>query len=46
MAHLLVCLGAREAGRRGLVGEEVRTASGVNGGEWFPVSDWWRGVVV
>jgi hypothetical protein len=45
MAHLLVGLGARNGGRRRLVGDGQGAAARVNGGEGFPVRDWWRGVV-
>jgi len=37
MAHLLVCLGAREGGQRGLVDGSRKQRRGLNGGEDAPV---------
>jgi hypothetical protein len=45
MAHLLVCLRAREGGRRGLVGEEQSAVAGLLVGGDAPVRDWWREMV-
>jgi hypothetical protein len=44
MAHLLVCLGARNGGRRGIVDGEQSVATEVDGGEGVPVKEWrWEG---
>ena len=40
MAHLLVCLGARNGGRRGVVDGEQSAAAEVDGGEGVPVKEW------
>ena len=44
MAHLLVCLGARNGGRRGVVDGEQSVTAEVDGGEGVPVKEWrWEG---
>ena len=44
MAHLLVCLGARNGGWRVVVDGEQSTAVEVDGGEGVPVKEWrWEG---